>query len=234
MSNDSETTPGGSKIFRYSAKDFNRTYDDLGNDALEQITNHIAKYVGEPEWVMHELVSPTVHIDVHVVAPTKSRNFQTLITSGMSDKPMMKAPVEEFRFAELVMALPPNWKLDDASIYDEKYYWPVRLLKQFARFPHEFNTWIWGAHTISNGDPPVPFAEDTRMNGVLLSSPILFEDEFRLLEISANKKVHFLSLIPLYPEEMKCKLEHGTEALYQLFDQNGISELLDPQRPSCC
>jgi hypothetical protein len=234
MIDDAEKSPDGSKIYRYTDEDFKETYDDLGSSSIEEIGSHITKYIGEPEWVLHELVSPTVHVDVHVVEPTARQNFITLITSGMSDKPMVKAPLADFQFAELVVALPPDWKVDDAAIHDENYYWPIRALKYLSRFPHEFDTWIWSGHTISNGDPPSPFGENTRMNCILLSSPILFDSDFRTLEISGSKKIHFLSLIPLYPEETNYKLEHGIDALYDRFDKNGISELLNPQRASCC
>jgi hypothetical protein len=234
MSDEQRTSPGGSKIYQYNDKDFKETYDDLGSSSLDHISEHIAINLGEPSWVLHELVSPTIHVDIHVVEPTEGRNFITLITSGMSDKPMIKAPLSDFRFAELVIALPVHWEINEASVFDENYYWPIRALKYLARFPHELNTWLWAEHTISNGNPPQPFADSTRMDCMLLSSPILFDKRFLKLKITDYKTIHFLSLIPLYPEEARFKLERGIDALYTLFEENGVSELLDPQRPSCC
>lgn len=37
--------------------------------------------------------------------------------------------------AELLIALPPDWKLDHDSLQKEAWYWPVRLLKALARLP---------------------------------------------------------------------------------------------------
>ena len=37
--------------------------------------------------------------------------------------------------AELAIALPADWKLDQESMKDEKWYWPIRLLKSLARLP---------------------------------------------------------------------------------------------------
>ena len=31
--------------------------------------------------------------------------------------------------AELAIALPADWKLDQESMQDERWYWPIRLLK---------------------------------------------------------------------------------------------------------
>jgi len=41
-------------------------------------------------------------------------------------------------------------------------------------------------------------------------------------------------MIPVYKEEMDYKLEEGTDALLDLFDEYGISELVDIDRPNVC
>jgi hypothetical protein len=56
--------------------------------------------------------------------------------------------------AELVMALPAEWPLEQSELEDESNYWPLGLLKMLARLPHEFETFVWFGHTIPNGDPP--------------------------------------------------------------------------------
>lgn len=52
--------------------------------------------------------------------------------------------------AELAIALPPDWKLDEESMTDERWYWPVRLLKVLARLPITSNTWLGWGHTMDN------------------------------------------------------------------------------------
>jgi hypothetical protein len=98
------------------------------SDNLDAVEKHISRNLGEPATVFHELVSTTVHIDVHIVRATPERPWISLVTSGMSDIPM-NAPegAEEFRFAELMIRLPEGWKLDEESFNQEEHYWPVPL-----------------------------------------------------------------------------------------------------------
>jgi hypothetical protein len=103
----------------------------------ERITAHLRRRLGAKGWVFHEIVSDLVHIDVHVVPPSRRHPYHVLVTSGMSALPMTVPDTFEdpasFRFAELSMLLPPDWKLDEASLSDERFYWPIRLLKSLAR-----------------------------------------------------------------------------------------------------
>ncbi|MEO1370220.1 MAG: suppressor of fused domain protein, partial [Acidobacteriota bacterium] len=48
----------------------------------------------------------------------------------------------------------------------------------------------------------------------------------------ADRTVHFHALVPLHQDEVDLKLEKGAEALFDGFDRDGVSELLDPGRPS--
>src|SRR5688500_3683433 len=117
MPEPSEHSESGSPIYRYSEQQAKGLQPAVGDsENIEAIANHIEKHVGPPDQVFHELVSTLVHIDVHMVAPTPQRNFFTLVTSGMSDKPMtVPEGAEEFRYAEMAICLPPNWKLDQES-----------------------------------------------------------------------------------------------------------------------
>lgn len=224
-------SPGGSKIYRYSENDLKNDLADLDSPSLEEIDAHITRHLGEPSGVFHELFSPNVHIDVHIVPPTPERNFYTLVTSGMSDKPM-NSPIPEARFAELVIMLPPDWKLDQDSFQDEANYWPVRQLKSLARFPHEFSTWIWAEHTIPNGDPPEPYAVNTGFCGMLISYPLSLPPEFYSLKISEEKEIFYFSLIPLFKDEMDFKLQSGVDALYKSFDKAGVGDVVNVLRSS--
>jgi len=231
--NNEEYSEGGSKIYRYEDKKTEFSFADMEDSALEEIEKHIEKYVGKPETVLHEIISDNVHVDVHIVEPTAQRNYFTLITSGMSDKPM-NSPFEELRYSELLICLPPDWKLSEQDFEDDRNYWVVYWLKMLARFPHLYETWLWETHTIPNGDPPQPFAPNTKLCCALLSYPILFDKEFTTLRIRDDKTIHFLSLIPIYIEEMQYKLDRGIEKLYEKFDKYGVNELLDISRRNTC
>src|SRR5690606_33353617 len=118
---------------------------------IEEISNHIERYLGPVSSVFHELVSDTIHIDVHMVLPNEGCEDVRLVTSGMSDLPM-SVPEDAGcpGFAELMVTLPAGWKLDQASFQDENWYWPVRLLKSLARLPHKHATWLGFGHTVPN------------------------------------------------------------------------------------
>lgn len=108
----------------------------VSGDFIEQISVHIETHLGPIEGVLHE-------IDIHVVKPTQKFPFIRLVTSGMSDLPMMTPEDPDIpRYIELMMTLPADWKLDQASFNDETWYWPVRLLKSLARLPHKYQTWL--------------------------------------------------------------------------------------------
>ena len=103
-----------------------------------------------------------------------------------------------------------------------------------ARFPHEYDTWLGWGHTVPNGDPPVPFADNTRLCCALLLQPLLMPPEFAELKVDDEKTVHFYSLVPLYPEEVDFKLRQGVEALVERFDAGEVTELLDVRRANVC
>lgn len=227
-----EYSPGGSRIYRHTAEEFKQDFDNLGESSLEEIDAHISKWLGNVSGVFHEIVSPTVHVDVHLVPPNRDRNFNVLVTSGMSDKPM-NSPFPDARFAELVVLLPPEWKLDQASFEDENNYWPIRQLKGIARFPHEFNTWIWATHTIPNGDPPEPYAPNTSFACIFLYYPVSLPYDFHKLKVNEEKEISFLAIIPIYIDEMEFKLKNGLGSLMEKFDAKGVTEVIDISRPSC-
>ena len=220
----------GDRIFRYTdgEKEWEAPH---GEECIQEISDHIERHIGNIHMVYHEILSDTVHIDVHHVAPTQDRPFHTLITSGMSDLPM-KVPegAGSGKYMELMVTLPGNWEISKESFEDERWYWPVRQLKYLARFPHKFDTWFGWAHTIPNGDPAEPFAENTLLNGVILLPSINVPEQFYALQIDENKTIGFFSVIPLYEEEMDLKLRKGSDELLEKFDKYGISDIVDIKR----
>lgn len=228
-----ETSESGAPIHRHTERvsDFELAPGDTEN--IDRISSHIEKHIGPVANVFHEMISDLVHVDIHIVNPTPERNFYTLVTSGMSDR-AMNAPAEysEYRYSELMLCLPPNWPMDHDSWGNEDHYWPIRMLKFLARFPHAYDTWLGMMHTIPNGDPPEPFAGNTSMTGVMLLPPVTAPEEFYVLEVNEEKSIFFNAVIPLHGDEMELKLRKGAEALFDGFDKLGVTEILIPNRPS--
>lgn len=235
MSDEPERTESGTPIYRHQPRERPFELAEGDESAIEAITGHIEKHIGPPATVFHELLSDLIHVDVHLVAPTAERNYYTLITSGMSDRPMSPPEgAEELRYAELVLCLPPDWPLTDDAFNDEANYWPIRWLKTLARLPHEYNTWLWATHTVPNGDPAQPFADNTKLCCQLLLKPVLFPPAFHTLSINDQKTIHFLTVVPLYREEMNFKLSTGLDPLLARLDAVGVTELINIRRKNAC
>ncbi len=227
----------GSAIYRHEFRD--RDFEPATGDEenIEAVTQHIESYVGPVEMVFHELISDLVHIDIHWVKPTAGRPWHTLVTSGMSDHPMTVPDVcSEFQYAELSVKLPANWKVSQKAFKSEKNYWPVRLMKTLARLPHEFETWLGIGHTVPNGDPAEPYADNTTFSCALLlpPDPDTTAEGFHCLKRNDGQKIWFYSVVPLYERETNFKLAKGLEKLLQRFSSNGIGDVIDVNRPDIC
>jgi hypothetical protein len=200
-------------------------------EIIQSVGDHIQKHIGEIAAVFHENVSTDVHIDVYHVAPSRSRPFHTLISCGMSEK-SMSAPAdwENGRFAELMICLPSSWPVDATAFENEEYYWPIRILKGAARYPHENKMWLYAGHSVLWRDPQQPFARNTKMTSIVLRYPLMVSEDGRTIQTTGGKHILLWAIVPLYIEEWEFKNRNGFEALEDLLLENGITELLDPKR----
>ena len=233
MDEEREVTPGGSEVFRHEPP-AEEPPIEMDAPVLDVVQDHVERHLGEVDMVFHEILSPYVHIDVLQVAPSKERPVWTLVTCGASSHPMaVPAELDAPRHIELLLSLPPDWKLGEEDFQDERWYWPVRLLKTLARLPHEYSTWLGVGHTIPNDDPPEPYAPGTELCGAIVLPPLLVPEGFEVLERPEGDPIHFRGVVPLYAAEMDLKLQRGTDGLADAWERAGIEvdELVDPQRP---
>jgi hypothetical protein len=208
--------------------------DDLFVTAIGE---HVTKHIGPVTDAFHERVSDVVRVDLLVVGPHEGRPFTTLVTCGMSELPM-HVPLEnpddlglipELRFAELLLALPPDWPLTPEAFQDEANYWPLRWLKRLARLPHQMEGWLGLGHTIPNGDPPRPLAPTVPFAGWLIDEPVLLPKDVLKLRV-ADRVINFYAAVTLTAAEMEFKIHNGGGALAQLLDRAKVSELIDVNR----
>ena len=197
-------------------------------DEMKVIENHIQQYFGQFENVFHELASPDIHVDICVVPPSEERDYYTLVTMGMGAH-RMNVPEElaEYKLerAELAIALPTHWKLDAESIKDEKWYWPIGLLKVLARLPIANDTWLGFGHTM---DKQSPFAEDTKLCSAILTGPQSVKQGSEVCILPDGEEVNFYQVIPLYQEESAYKMEYDADVLLKKME--GISFVVNPSR----
>jgi hypothetical protein len=193
---------------------------------IEAVVGHIERHVGPIGFVLHERRSHLVHIDVHHVAPGGGRPFHTLVTSGMSQRPMTVPPgSEDFAHAELFLVLPPDW---DVSVV-----WPIDLLRQLARYPHEWETWLGCGHTVRNGELPNPYLPDVAFCASLITRPVSLGSELARRRLR-DRWIRFYQVVPLYLEEIRFALRHGVDALLARFAQYQMTDVVDPRRRNTC
>ena len=197
-------------------------------EEMNAVEEHIEQYFGKFENVFHELDSPDIHVDICVVPPSEERNYYTLVTMGMGAH-RMNVPEElaEYKLerAELAIALPGNWKLKHEDLKNERWYWPIRLLKTLARLPIASDTWLGFGHTMDHEDD---FAKDTKLCAAMLTGPQDTEDGSEVCILPSGEEVNFYQVIPLYRDELEYKLAHDADAL--LDKMNGISFVVEPDR----
>lgn len=225
--------PDGTKADAFWSSRKNSEPEVYSEDEMSAIEQHIKNTFGEFENVFHELVSPDIHVDICVVPPSERRNYYTLVTMGMGAH-RMNVPKElaEYKLerAELAIALPPDWKLDKDSMQEQRWYWPVGLLKVLARLPISNDTWLGFGHTMEKQSP---FAEDTELCAAILTGPQDMDLDTcgEVCILPGGEEVNFYQVLPLYREEMEYKLEHDADALLERLA--AVSFVVCPDRPSC-
>lgn len=202
---------------------------NLGEPSTELIKQHVEKTIGKVAGVFHEIVSDVIHVDIIVVEPTPENNTYNLITSGMSDKKMnLPYEIDEYseEYLELMITLPGSWKLD---FNDEQWFWPIKLLKSLARFPHLYKTHLGYGHTMQNGNYD-NYANNTQLCGSILL-PIFGENnETRRLKVNDKKTIHFYSVLPLYKGEIEYALRNGSNDFFGKLIENDFSLEVDINR----
>ncbi len=196
-------------------------------DEIDALEEHIASHFGRVEKILHEIASPDIHVDLCVIPPDGDRDYDTLVTLGMGAHRMnIPDPLSDYKLrrAELLIALPRGWRYDDK---DERWYWPIRLLKTLARLPGETDSWLGWGHTVENGKP---FADNTRLCAALLVAPQGIGDEGDVCYLPDGSGVNFYQIIPLHQEELEYKIAHSTEELLDRME--GVSFVVDPARPA--
>jgi hypothetical protein len=188
------------------------------DDEFDCIEAHIETHFGGFEKVFHEIDSPDIHVDICIIPPTDARPWITLATMGMGARRMnVPRDVRNMKLdrAEIVVTLPPDWKLPKNSTegpcdgMPEEYYWPLRWLKILARLPIEQDSWLGYGHTVPNGEP---FAENTALDSVMLAFPRAFGDAASVCVLPGGDEVNFYQMVPIYEGELAFKKEHGADA----------------------
>ena len=85
-------------------------------------------------------------------------------------------------------------------------------------------------HTVPNGDPPKPYAPGTKLCCALLLPSLLLVPDGHKATLSDGRVINLYALRFLHLAELSLKLDKGTNALLDAFDEHGVGEILDPGR----
>jgi hypothetical protein len=208
--------PGGSKGAGYSQ---------------EIIAHFASQFAPVYDKSLQEIVPEGFPLSIHVIKPTKRHRHTTFFTSGMSRHAMQVSKSQQFeandyRYAELLIHLPPNWPLDKESLGKPEFAWPIRWLRKVARYPAEHKTWLGGPVTVIAEDaPPKPLWPGSKFVAMLLfASSQMTSSDGRLIQL--------YTLTPIYREEYELEQRKGIAALFRAFDAAGIEAHYLPDRPS--
>lgn len=200
---------------------------------MKKFEKTIVKSFGNFDSVLHEIVSPDIHLDVLVIPPNEEYPYYKLVTMGMGAY-RMNVPDEfkkyKLEHAELIIFLPADW---DIKSSDEKDFWPIRHLKNVARLPIYNDTWLGYGHSVSANADSSPVAENTGFNSFALANAVNLKGENINLNLG-GKKINFYQLIPLYQEELEYKIESGMNALLDIFFEKKTSLIVNINRENYC
>jgi Suppressor of fused protein (SUFU) len=204
---------------------------------FHDIVAHLESFLGPIEGVDGEIESDQVQLLVLPFRPTEHRSYWTLVTCGMSTRPMAPPAIfddpSSYERAELIICLPENWFGSDLKqLARDGKVWPIEILRFAARFPHLYNTWVWIGHTLSTEEPPEPFDPNTEFCAFAIAVPLRWPKEKWKMVAHDRRSISFLTVIPLYRDELQFKLDNGTDRLLDLFDEARVNELFNPTRPS--
>lgn len=208
-------------LFSFGNKNKTHFYSEKDMDAYEKmIEDHFGKY----NKVIHEIISPDLHIDVIPVPPSKERNYYVLFTMGMGAYRMsVPSSYGKMNRAEMAIRLPADW---DIQSNEEKWYWPIGLIKSLARLPYYEKTYLGLYHDVDFG---TAFSEETKMCGVLLD---IFDKSVEPLVLESGDQVIVYNVIPIFRTEMDFKITYGAEALLEKLGDETIHGPLNMNRKS--
>ena len=223
----------------------------------ENIAKHVETHFGTSETVIHLNKYGLMHLDVHVIPPNCERDYYLLITSGMSERSMRSPPnawkywpvklskvTESMRdmltcdFAELVVKLPPEWKMplaSDGLNLNEALYWPLVELYHLVHHVHNNDQWYLDGHVMRNRNHGLlPFAENTKLMGWIFIFPPHLPLEFSILKSDSHKLTCFLQIVPAYLEEIIYAIKYGTRKLFKRFAKFNTPDYIDIDRKNTC
>lgn len=176
---------------------------------------------------VRELPAKTGEIPLVLIEPGNSQ-VTVLMTNGLSDYEMPVPEAEKGKeFNELYFCLPSYWEWQELENPNMNWIYP--WIQRLAKYVVEKNTWFGHGHTMPCGKEMASLSPTMKQNHLILTNPIYLETELEPMKLG-DKTVHFLAIIPIFPDEMDYKQGKGTVKFLRKLISNGVSEKLDDFR----
>ena len=195
------------------------------DEQMRLVEEHIENNFGIVSNYYQNKEEGKIQLNINIIPASRKNPYITLVTTGMGAHVMKakgKSGEDFFNRGELVLCLPPGWKLDGSEPDD---FWPVHLLDLIADFSSGDDTWLSWGHTIDYGDN---FQELTGFRGIMLIMAMFGNDSWSC-RLSENDKVTFYQVIPLFESELRFTEKNGSAALVNRMGKD-FSKVVDPER----
>lgn len=208
-----------------------RAVNVYSDQERENFELFLAQKFGPVKRVFRGVNSPDMLVDLYLFEAETPDPILRLITCGMGGR-TMEPPENVENISpdriELMIDLPADWPLDAVSLNDDQFNWPFRLLRKMIHYPWDPGAWFRLGHAVQWDEP---LAQNTELSGVLLASPAVEDYGKCEVSVAPGKEVHLYQMVPLYPEELAYRREHGVRKLYNLLGEK-FSFVIDSRRPN--
>lgn len=197
-------------------------------EQLRLIEKHIGDNFGTVSNYFQNKEEGRIALNINVIPASRRNPYITLVTTGMGAHVMKAEGKSGEKYCgrgELVLCLPPGWKLDGS---EPDAFWPVHLLDLIAEFSAGDDTWLSWGHTIDYGKN---FQEQSGFRGVILLMSMFGKESWEC-KLSEDEEVTFYQVIPLTESELMFAEKNGSVALTDRMGRD-FSKVADPERRSC-
>jgi hypothetical protein len=177
------------------------------------------------EW-KHEIAGDPA-VTIHASGPGEEWDAVTLFTTGLSDI-ILKLPDGQPVSIELSLSLPSDWPLDEQSLQDPAWNWPIVWMDRIARQTRQSQTWPDRFEALfMNGEPPTPLATGTDLCGW-----VCLQSQRGNHQMPDYRYIDIYGMFPMYAEERALIANEGGQALVQRFQAHSIPQYIVPDRPN--
>lgn len=190
---------------------------ELVNQLLAQIPND-----------GHQTLLETNDYRIILLTLAEKQGF-LLFSDGLSSKEMeVPEKYAAQNRVELCMYLPGYWEPQSS---DQRYTWTLDCLRRLVEHGLRDQTWFGPGHTFGIKEYEEGFSEATRMNHLLLTAPLTFQQALNHVVLE-NVPITVYSVVPLFPEEADYKQAKGALKLISKLQGKGHSDKIDDFRQS--